>query len=158
MFVCFWFSFLICFTTSQRILTTTADPTTMYDSIDPTSYLGCVRLSQDANIDMTSLACNGTQCPRCFILTDGTGGTQDTLVTLRLSNCHADAAYPITNPSIFTTSAKVFEYTFLNLGGARTTFRIVATGNPENSQIYDIGMGAHRYLTAMCYDGLLFTK
>ena len=147
------------FVAGQRILTTTSDSEVMYYDTPLNSYLGCVRLNGDANIDMASLACNGSQCPRCFILTEGTGGSGYHTVALRLDNCHADAVYPPNNPEIFTTSSKLFEYTFLNLGGPRTTFRIVAGGNPENSQIYDIGMGGlHRYLTAFCYDGLLFTK
>jgi hypothetical protein len=150
---------LLAIVAAQRILTTTNDTSLMYYETPKNSFLGCVRLNSDAYIDMTTLACNQSQCPRCFILTEGTGASDYHMVSLTLSNCHADAAYPLNSPEIFTTASKIFEYTFLNLGGPYTTFRVVAAENPENSRVYDIGSGGvHRYLTAFCYDGLLFTK
>ena len=141
---------------SQRILTTTANTSLLYYETPPSSFVGCVRIMNDTVIDMAKNDCNGGQCPRCFILTEGTPAVN--VVKLTLKNCHADHVYPPTRTDIATTRSKLFEYTFLNFGGQRTTFRIFASDNPDDNQYHDIGLGIHRYLTAYCFDGILYTK
>ena len=140
---------------AQRVLTTTADSRMLYKDTPPDAYVGCVRVDSDLVMDMSKNLCKGGQCPRCFILTEGTTAP---VVTLTLKSCNADYVYPPTRSDINLTSSKLFEYTFLNVGGQSTIFRIIAEGNPEDSQVFDIGRGVHRFLTTYCFDGVLYVQ
>jgi hypothetical protein len=97
----------------QKISIVSKNATELYSETPEKSNYGCVRIDTDTTIDMTTNACNGLQCPRCFILIKNATST-DEIVNLNIVNCHADTVYPPTKTNITTTDMKMFEYLFLD--------------------------------------------
>ena len=103
-----------------------AHPLTMDSNIaivynTQTAGSGCARVPTTATvtIDMATAACNGMQCPRCFVFPSTPVNSR----TMNLLNCHAVNVYPITTAGLYATSTlQLIEYTFLYLGTARNWF------------------------------------
>ncbi|KAF4725507.1 hypothetical protein FOZ63_006088, partial [Perkinsus olseni] len=128
---------------SQRILTTMEDASTDYSTMPTSDAYGCVRISASTPIDMATAACNSQQCPRCFALQEylPTNPASPTTYTLTLANCNGDLVYPISTTPIPLSTSKVFEYTFLNLGGSASTFQVTAP-HPSSPATFSIGGSA----------------
>lgn len=140
---------LLITSTDTRSFTLDANAAILYNT--QTTPSGCVRVSNASiSIDMTTAACNGFQCPRCFVYP-----TANTLsVTLTLTNCHATTVYPQNTAAPYPLDInQVIEYTFLFLdpGSARTW-----TINDGDSSFTLTNTARHK--TVLCYNGNLYRE
>ena len=112
----------------------------------------CVRVDATVTIDMTTDACNGFQCPRCFLYPPNLS----TNIVLTISNCHALTAYPNSLSGPYATVAEqAIEYVFLYLKGTGTNQMTVA--DPSGySVILKRGGGGNYIRKVYCINGALF--
>ena len=82
---------------------------------------------------MTTAACNGFQCPRCFIYPAPGYGQ----ITLGITNCNAVQTFPNNGAGPYaTTTAVVSEYLFVFLGiSTADRLTVSATAEPTNTFI-----------------------
>lgn len=118
---------------------------------------GCVRLTNGGTIaiDMATPACNGFQCPRCFIYPP----TNTSTTTLTISNCHAVLAYPQNAAGPYATdSNSLFVYTFVFQDtGSLRSFVITNVSSGGGTTSLTLTNGA-RLRTMICYNGKFYAE
>lgn len=120
------------------------------------SQYSCVRVppTTPATIDMSTAACNGYQCPRCFIYPETATASQ----TLTIQNCHASTIYPndksIAAP-FATVAEQAIEYLFVFARtGTLATFTVY--DQVSYSTVLRVGGGGNYIRKLYCINGEFF--